>query len=122
MSERSEPPRIQPSDPLPGYQEPSGRWAIPYRAFVDGQYVYTVALRYGVELSTRERLSGLSPQLYAETPEELQRLMEREDAAAERLRTSPPVWTETGSGPPTDSPWRGGDGRAGGSAGSSVGP
>lgn len=78
-------PQIDHTDPLPGYQEPSGRWAIPYITYRDGKPVHTVALRRAFPLTSRERAAGLSAQLYADTPNELRRLIEREDAVRARL-------------------------------------
>ncbi|HEY8478336.1 MAG TPA: hypothetical protein VIL71_00775 [Spirillospora sp.] len=78
-------PRIEPTDPLPGYAEPSSRWAVPYITFRDGKPVHTVALRRACPLSSREKAAGLSSQLYADTPDELRRLQEREDAVRARL-------------------------------------
>jgi len=77
--------RIGDTDPLPGHQEPSSRWATPYLTYRDGRYVHTVALRRACPLSSRERAAGLSAQLYADTAAELRRLVEREDAARARL-------------------------------------
>lgn len=77
--------RIDQHDPLPGYTEPTSRWAAPFITYRDGEPVYTVALRRGCPLSARERAAGLSVQLFAATPEELRRLMEREDAVRARL-------------------------------------
>ncbi|WP_329097026.1 hypothetical protein OG979_17505 [Actinomadura citrea] len=78
-------PRIDASDPLPAYQEPSSRWATPFITYRDGSPVHTVALRYGCALSSRERAAGLSAQLFADTAEDLQRLIEREDATRAAL-------------------------------------
>ncbi|MGH8966577.1 MAG: hypothetical protein ACRDXB_14795 [Actinomycetes bacterium] len=78
-------PRIDHTDPLPGYQEPSSRWAVPFITYRDGSPVHTVALRRGCPLSSREKAAGLSAQLFANTPDELQRLIEREDATRARL-------------------------------------
>lgn len=103
--------RIDPRDPLPGYREPSGRWATPFQEWREGRYVWTVARRSGCPLTTRESLAGLSSQLYADTREELARLVEREDATADMLRTAPPEWSERTSGSGAPRPADGGDAR-----------
>ena len=77
--------RIDHRDPLPGYQEPTSRWATPFQTWQGDRFVWTVALRRGCPLSSRERAAGLSSQLFADTAEELARLIEREDAARARL-------------------------------------
>lgn len=78
-------PRIETTDPLPGYVEPLSRWATPFITYRDGVPVHTVALRRACPLSARERAAGLSAQLFAATPDELRRLMDREDAVRARL-------------------------------------
>lgn len=103
-------------DPLPGYKEPPpGRWATPYITYVDGQQVHACALRMDVHLTTREVLGGCLSIVYGETPEELQRAIERQDKLSASLRTAPPLWADTGSGSGAAIP------KAGGAAGSSVG-
>ena len=77
--------RIDHRDPLPAYQEPTSRWATPFQTWQGDRFVWTVALRRGCPLSSRERAAGLSSQLFADTAEELARLIEREDAARARL-------------------------------------
>lgn len=80
-----DPARIEHTDPLPGYQEPSSRWATPFITYRDGKPVHTVSLRRACPLSAREQAAGLVAQLYAETADELRRLMAREDARRARL-------------------------------------
>lgn len=114
---RMDVPRVDHTDPLPVYQEPTSRWATPYITYVDGQSVHACALRMDVHLSTREILGGCLTIVYGETPEALQQAMDREDHKSAEVLNQPPLWSETGSGSPANSVTRGG----GGAAGSSVG-
>ena len=109
--------RIDHTEPLPPVGErPPGRWATPYITYVDGQQVHACALRMDVHLTTREILGGCLTLVYGETPEELQRAMDRQDKLSKSLRSAPPLWADTGSG--SGAAIRD---RSGGAAGSSVG-
>ncbi|GAA4134582.1 hypothetical protein [Actinomadura keratinilytica] len=98
----NDPQRIDPAEPLPGWREPSGRWATPFQTQLNGGLVWTVALRMGHRLSTREALAGCASQLYAETPEALVVLTRAHDQLAETVRNLPLAWSGTSPAVPDD--------------------